>query len=88
MAATFLGDSRCGAHTKMLYRIRSATRKISKVKRGAHTFGQANSDGRPLDPDYLREQVLYPVLQAAGIKRKARENGFHAFRHAAGSILY
>ena len=38
--------------------------------------------------DGSREQVLYPVLEAAGIKRKARENGFHAFRHAAGSILY
>lgn len=32
--------------------------------------------------------ISSPVLQAAGIKRKARENGFHAFRHAAGSILY
>ena len=31
-------------------------------------------------------EVLYPVLQAAGIKRKPREIGFHAFRHA-GSIL-
>jgi len=46
------------------------------------------SDGRPLDPDYLREQVLYPVLHVAGINRKARENVFHAFRHATGSILY
>jgi hypothetical protein len=46
------------------------------------------SDGGPLDPDYLREYILYPVLQVAGIKRKDRENGFHAFRYTAGSILY
>lgn len=56
--------------------------------RGQEDFIFCRSDGRPLDPDYLREQILYPVLQAAGIRRKARENGFHAFRHAAGSILY
>lgn len=32
--------------------------------------------------------MLYPVLHVAGINRKARENVFHAFRHATGSILY
>jgi integrase len=54
---------------------------------GPEDFIFCRSDGRPL-ADYLREQVLYPVLQATGIKRKARENGFHAFRHASRSILY
>jgi integrase len=46
------------------------------------------SDGRPHDPDLFREQVLYPALKAAGILIKKRQNGFHAFRHAAGSLLY
>jgi integrase len=46
------------------------------------------SDGRPLDPDHLRREVLYPALEKAAIPRRSRENGFHAFRHAAGSILY
>jgi len=45
-------------------------------------------DGRPLDPDRLRREVLYPALEKAGIERQPRETGFHALRHAAGSILY
>jgi integrase len=45
-------------------------------------------DGRPHDPDLFREQVLYPALKAAGIVIKKRQNGFHAFRHSAGSLLY
>lgn len=46
------------------------------------------SDGRPHDPDLFREQVLYPALKSAGIEVKPRMNGFHAFRHSAGSLLY
>ena len=46
------------------------------------------SDGRPHDPDLFREQVLYPALRAAGIVIKPRMNGFHAFRHSAGSLVY
>ena len=42
----------------------------------------------PCDPDHLRNQVLYPALDAAGIARSPREYGFHIFRHAAGSILH
>lgn len=45
-------------------------------------------DGKPLDPDRLRRLVLYPALDVAGIERRSRENGFHALRHSAGSLLY
>lgn len=39
----------------------------------------ARSDGRPHDPDLLREQVLYPAVRAAGIEIQKHQNGFHAF---------
>jgi integrase len=45
-------------------------------------------DGRPLDPDILRECVLYPAMKKAEIQREAYTHGFHVFRHTAGSILY
>jgi integrase len=49
-------------------------------------FGQL--DGKPQDPDHLRQQVLYPILEQMGIERSDRAYGFHAFRHSAGSVLY
>ena len=45
-------------------------------------------DGGPANPDYLRKKVLYPALDAAGIKRGNRTHGFHLFRHSAGSIVH
>jgi integrase len=45
----------------------------------------ARADGRPQDPDHLRRQVLYPILDAMKIERSDRTHGFHAFRHSAGS---
>lgn len=45
-------------------------------------------DGKPLDSDRLRRLVLYPALDEAGIERRSRENGLHALRHTAGSLLY
>jgi integrase len=45
-------------------------------------------DGSPYDRDWVRESVLYPALDAAGIERKPRQHGFHLFRHTCGSILY
>lgn len=48
----------------------------------------ARPNGRPLDPDHLRERVLYPALRAAGIEVVKRESGIHALRHSAGTILY
>lgn len=45
-------------------------------------------DGSPLDPDWIRESVLYPALERAEIQRRPRAFGWHLFRHSAGSILY
>jgi integrase len=45
-------------------------------------------DGRALDPDHLREVILYPAMNRAKIEREAYSHGFHVFRHTAGSILY
>ena len=51
-------------------------------------FVFCRSDGGPLDPDFLRKEVLYPALDAAGIVRGERSHGFHLFRHSAGSIIH
>lgn len=45
-------------------------------------------DGRPYDPDVIRESVLYPAMDRAGINRQHRSHGFHIFRHTAGSIVH
>ena len=50
-------------------------------------FVFSRSDGSPWDPDFLRKEVLYPALDAAGIARGKRSHGFHLFRHSAGSII-
>jgi len=54
----------------------------------AEDFIFCKADGSACDPDHLRNQVLYPALQAAGIKRASRSHGFHLFRHSAGSIVH
>ena len=51
-------------------------------------FSFCKADGTPYDPGYLRKKVLYPALDAAGIKRSPRAHGFHLFRHSAGSIIH
>jgi site-specific recombinase XerD len=45
-------------------------------------------DGTPQDPDFLRKEILYEALVAAGIKPGYRSHGFHLFRHSAGSIVH
>jgi len=40
-------------------------------------------DGKPLDPNDLRRQILYPALTAAGIRRVR----FHDARHTFASLL-
>jgi integrase len=56
--------------------------------RKAADFVFHRADGKPLDPDHLREVVLYPAMDRAGIARQEHTHGFHIFRHTAGSILY
>jgi integrase len=50
-------------------------------------FCRSDEDTRPNDPDELRREVLYPVLDRCGIKRTPRADGFHAFRRATSKFL-
>jgi integrase len=50
-------------------------------------FCRSDDDPRPHDPDDLRREVLYPVLDRCEIKRTPRADGFHAFRRAASKYL-
>jgi hypothetical protein len=45
------------------------------------------NDGSALDPDGLRKDALYPILDKLGIPRKKGASGFHTFRHSAASIV-
>jgi site-specific recombinase XerC len=42
-------------------------------------------DGAPLDPDYLRREVLYPAM---GHQMRCRTHGFHILLHTAASLLH
>lgn len=53
----------------------------------AEDFVFCKPDGKPLNPDVLRRDVLYPVLDRLGISRASRSSGFHTFRHSAASIV-
>jgi len=44
-------------------------------------FVFCREDGPPLDPDHLRNQVLYPAMDRAGIKRIPRAHGYHPQGH-------
>jgi integrase len=44
-------------------------------------------DGQAWNPDVLRKDVLYPVLDRLHIPRPARNSGFHRFRHSVGSFV-
>lgn len=45
-------------------------------------------DGNPLADTHLREDVLYPAMDRAGIQRVKNQHGFHIFRHSAGTIIH
>jgi len=55
--------------------------------RGPDDFVFCKKDGSPLDPDVLRKDALYPILDRLGIPRKKGASGFHTFRHSAASIV-
>ncbi len=50
-------------------------------------FVFCRTDGSALQPDLLRRDVLYPVLDRLQIPRSLRSSGFHTFRHSAGSFI-
>ena len=57
------------------------------LHQGPDHFVFCNNDGVPLDPDVLRKDALYPILDRLGIPRQKGASGFHAFRHSAASIV-
>jgi integrase len=54
---------------------------------GLDNFVFCKKDGSPLDPDVLRKDILYPILDRLGIPRAKGASGFHTFRHSAASIV-
>ncbi len=55
--------------------------------KGPTDFVFCKKDGTPLNPDVLRKDILYPVLDRLGILREKGTSGFHKFRHSAASII-
>jgi integrase len=55
--------------------------------KGPDDFIFCKEDGRPLNPDVLRKDVLYPALERLGFLRGIGTSGFHTFRHSAASIV-
>jgi integrase len=53
----------------------------------AEDFVFCSKDGSPLNPDVLRKDVLYPILDRLQIPRSSGASGFHTFRHSAANIL-
>src|SRR5580704_8713284 len=52
---------------------------------GTYTdLASSDDDG---NPDVLRKDVLYPILDMLRIPRSSGASGFHTFRHSAASIL-
>jgi integrase len=51
-------------------------------------FVFCQADGRPIDPDSLREYGIYAAMKRAGVPYVKRASGCHAFRHLAGSIIH
>lgn len=62
--------------------------KAASKYRAPDDFVFCREDGSPLDPDWLRESVLYAAMDRAGVERTPRTHGLHIFRHTAGSIGY
>jgi integrase len=55
--------------------------------KGPEDYVFCGKTGTPLNPDVLRKDVLYPLLDRLQIPRSSGASGFHTFRHSAASIL-
>jgi len=62
-------------------------RHLMENTAGPEAFVFSKADGSTLNPDVLRKDVLYPILDRLGIARGTRVSGFHCFRHSAGSFV-
>jgi integrase len=47
----------------------------------AENFVFSREDGSPMDPDHIRQVVLYPAMKTAGLPVGDRQSGLHLFRH-------
>jgi len=65
-----------------------ARHRQHSMHRNPDDFVFCHSDGRGLDPDVLREDVLYPALKRAGLPVVKRSSGWHAFRHTVSTLVY
>lgn len=66
---------------------------LANHKRGSQysrpdDFVFCSKSGSNLNPDVLRKDVLYPILDRLQIPRPKRSAGFHAFRHSAASLIH
>jgi len=61
--------------------------QVSPFTKGSD-FIFSKMDGRPCDPNFVRDSVLYPSMDRAEIPLGTRTHGFHIFRHSAGSIIH
>jgi integrase len=61
-------------------------REVAEWKK-PNDFVFCKKNGSPFDPDVLRKDVLYPILDRLGIPRPSGASGFHAFRHSVGSFI-
>jgi len=59
----------------------------NSLHQGPDDFVFCKKGGSALDPDVLRKDALYPILDRLGIPRKKGASGFHTFRHSAASIV-
>jgi integrase len=68
-----------------LFRVLQWHQQISKHT--AHSdFIFCKLDGTPCDPNFVRDSVLYPAMDRAGIERGMRTHGFHIFRHSRNAL--
>jgi integrase len=61
--------------------------RMSSIFTGSGDFVFCKQDGTSLNPDVLRKDILYPVLDRLNIPRPKGASGFHAFRHSAASLI-
>jgi integrase len=54
---------------------------------GPDDFVFCKEDGSSLNPDVLRKDVLYPVLDRLNIPRIKGALSFHSFRHSGASLI-
>jgi|SRR5439155_14546609 len=60
---------------------------LGNASSGPNDFVFSRPDDSPVNPDVLRRDILYSVLDRLHIPRPKRGAGFHAFRHAAATII-